>query len=83
MYKKRPGWIIPLSLFIESNIPLSRRSKQKWETENVDPLALGDAPKIRKRYRDSPVFNKHKSPVETFSYQMEASPSQVLIHRKT
>lgn len=39
---------------IESNIPLSRRTKQAWETDRVDPLSLGngeDGPKFRKHYR--------------------------------
>ena len=57
MYKKRPGTIyfLSLSYFVESNIPLSRREKQSWETGRVDPLSLGDSndgPKFRKRYRD-------------------------------
>ena len=57
MYKKRPGTLhsLFLSHSIESNIPLSRREKQSWETGRVDPLSLGDSndgPKFRKRYRD-------------------------------
>lgn len=41
MYKKRPCTPLIISSLIVSNIPLSRREKQKWEGSGIDPLELG------------------------------------------
>ena len=77
MYKKRPGPPYSHYSLVESNIPLSRRTKQTWEKGNVDPLALGDdkdAQRFRKRYRDCSVCNKQPNCAGTWSGRREASP---------
>ena len=77
MYKKRPGPPCSHYSLVESNIPLSRRTKQTWEKGNVDPLALGDdkdAQRFRKRYRDCSVCNKQPNCAGTWSGRREASP---------
>ena len=77
MYKKRPGPPYSHCSLVESNIPLSRRTKQTWEEGIVDPLALGDdkdAQRFRKRYRDCSVCNKQPNCAGTWSGQREASP---------
>jgi len=77
MYKKRPGPPCSHHSIVESNIPLSRRTKQTWEKGNVDPLALGDdkdAQRFRKRYRDCSVCNKQPNCAGTWSGRREASP---------
>lgn len=77
MYKKRPGPPCSHHSLVESNIPLSRRTKQTWEKGNVDPLALGDdkdAHRVRKRYRDCSVCNKQPNCAGTWPGRREASP---------